>query len=205
MSSVAASSASTIRTLEELSSTKRTSGSSLGQDEFLKLLVAQMANQDPMEPTGNAEFLAQMAQFTMLEQIKDMSNSFETTQAYSMIGKYVYVQDGDALVFGKVDGVVKEDGINYLMVSGKTYDMTKVAGIVDSSTVDTGLDEEILKSASLIGQTVTATVKAEDGTTSTITGEVSKIMVKDGNIYAVVDGNEVPISSITEISKGGTA
>ena len=66
----AANQASNVRTLEELNRTRNT-GKSLGQDDFLKILVAQMANQDPLEPTGNAEFLAQMAQFTMLEQLKE--------------------------------------------------------------------------------------------------------------------------------------
>ena len=204
MSSVAATSDSTIRTLEELNKNTRTSGSSLGQDAFLKLLAAQMANQDPLEPTSNEDFLAQMAQFTMLEQINEMGESFSTSQAYSMISKYVYVQDGEDLVFGKVDGVVKENGINYLMIGGEMYDTTKVVGIVDS-TEDTGLDEKILRSASLIGQTVTATVTAADGTKTTITGEVSRIVVKDDKIYAIVDGKEVPVSNITEISTGGTS
>ena len=202
MSSVAATSASGIRTLEELKRTTHTSGSNLGQDDFLKILMAQMANQDPLEPTGNAEFLAQMAQFTMLEQIKEMGVNFATSQAYSMIGKYVYVQQDNNLIFGKVDGVVKENGINYLMLGGEMYDMTKVVGIVDNSSVETGLDEKILQSASLIGQTVTATVTAADGTKTTITGEVSRIVVKDGKICAVVDGKEVPVSNITEISTG---
>jgi len=84
---------SATRTLEELNKTRNTS-KSLDQDDFLKILVAQMSNQDPMEPTDNGEFLAQMAQFTMLEQIKEMSASFSSSQAYSMVGKYVYVQDG---------------------------------------------------------------------------------------------------------------
>lgn len=205
MSSVAASSASTIRTLEELNSTTRTTGKSLGQEDFLKLLVAQMANQDPLEPTGNGEFLAQMAQFTMLEQIKEMGQSFSTSQAFSMIGKYVYVQQGNDLIFGKVDGVVKENGVNYLMVGGEMYDATKVVGVVDSSTVDSGLDQNILQSAHLIGCTVTATVTADDGTVSTVTGKVSRIVVKSGVIYAVVDGKEVPVSNITEISVGESA
>ncbi len=203
MSSVAATTTSVIRTLEELNSTTRTSGSSLGQDDFLKLLVAQMSNQDPMSPTSNEDFLAQMAQFTMLEQIKEMGQSFMTSQAYSMIGQYVYVQDGDSLIFGKVDGVVKENGINYLMIGGEMYDLANVAGVVDSSTVGADLDDEILKSASLIGRTVTATVTAEDGTKTTVTGEVTRIVVKNGSIYAVVDGKEIPVSSITEISTGG--
>ena len=204
MSSVATTSASVIRTLEELNNSTRTTGSSLGQDDFLKLLVAQMANQDPMSPTSNEDFLAQMAQFTMLEQIKEMGQSFLSSQAYSMIGQYVYVQDGDNLIFGKVDGVVKENGVNYLMIGGEMYDLASVAGVVDSSTVGGGIDDEILQSATLIGCTVTATMTAEDGTKTTVTGEVSRIVVKDGVIYAVVDGKEIPVSSITEISADGT-
>ena len=196
----AASASSTIRTLEDLNNQNRTSGKSLGQDDFLKILVAQMSNQDPLEPTSNGEFLAQMAQFTMLEQIKGMSENFSTSQAYSMIGKYVYVQDGNNLIIGKVDGVVSENGVNYLMIGGETFDASKVAGVMDSSVFESNLDKEILQSANLIGCTVTASVAAEDGTVSTVTGEVSRIMIENGTIYAVVDGQNIPVSSITEIA-----
>jgi flagellar basal-body rod modification protein FlgD len=196
----AASAASTIRTLEDLNNQNRSSSNSLGQEDFLKILVAQMANQDPLEPTSNGEFLAQMAQFTMLEQIRGMSESFSTSQAYSMIGKYVYVQDGNNLILGKVDGVVSENGVNYLMIGGEPFDASKVAGVMDSSVFESDLDKEILQSANLIGCTVTASVKAEDGTVSTVTGEVSRIMIQNGTIYAVVDGQNIPVSSITEIA-----
>jgi flagellar basal-body rod modification protein FlgD len=200
MSSItAASQTSNVRTLEDLNRT-RSAGKSLGQDDFLKILVAQMSNQDPMEPTGNAEFLAQMAQFTMLEQIKEMSLSFSTSQAYSMVGKYVYVQDGKDVIFGKVDGVVKEGGANYLLIGGNTYDASQVAGVMDSSTVESGLNGEILESAGLIGRTVTASVTAEDGTTTTVTGVVASIMVQNGMIYAVVGEQNIPVSHITTIS-----
>ncbi len=197
MSNVTAA-ASAIRTMSDESTRKRTTDKSLGQDDFLKILVAQMANQDPMSPTSNEDFLAQMAQFTMLEQIKEMSASFATTQAYSMIGKDVYIQNGDSLIRGKVDGVTKEDGINYLLVGGNMYDVTRVVGVVDS--VNNGLDDQILKSADLIGKTITAKITAQGGTTQTVTGEVSKIMVKSGVVYAMVDGTEVPVANITEIA-----
>ena len=45
----------------------------LGQDEFLQLLVTQMRNQDPLKPVSDTEFIAQMAQFSNLEQTKEMS------------------------------------------------------------------------------------------------------------------------------------
>ena len=200
MSSVtAANQTSNIRTLEELNKTRNT-GKSLGQEDFLKILVAQMANQDPLEPTGNAEFLAQMAQFTMLEQIKEMSMSFSTSQAYSMVGKYVYVQDGNDLIFGKVDGVVREEGVNYLLIGGNTYDASQVAGVMDSATVESGLNGDILESASLIGRTITASMPGEDGTMTTVTGVVTSILVQNGTIYAVVGEQNVPVSTITTIS-----
>ena len=200
MSSVtAANQTSNIRTLEELNKTRNT-GKSLGQEDFLKILVAQMANQDPLEPTGNAEFLAQMAQFTMLEQIKEMSMSFSTSQAYSMVGKYVYVQDGNDLIFGKVDGVVREEGVNYLLIGGNAYDASQVAGVMDSATVESGLNGDILESASLIGRTITASMPGEDGTMTTVTGVVTSILVQNGTIYAVVGEQNVPVSTITTIS-----
>ena len=198
MSSVTATSqTSATRTLEELNKTRNTSNS-LDQDDFLKILVAQMSNQDPMEPTGNAEFLAQMAQFTMLEQIKEMSASFSTSQAYSMVGKYVYVQDGDNVIRGLVSGVINEDGTNYLLIGDKTYDAANVVGVMDSALFEN--DSDILDSANLIGRTVTASVTAEDGTTTPVTGVVSSILVQDGTIYAVVGEQNIPVSNITEIS-----
>ena len=50
-----------------------------------------------------------MAQFSALEAMSQMSSGFMASQAYNMIGKYVYVQDGSDLVYGKVSGVVSED------------------------------------------------------------------------------------------------
>ena len=49
--------------------------SELGQDSFLKLLVAQMQHQDPLNPQGNEEFIAQLAQFTSLEQLMGVNTA----------------------------------------------------------------------------------------------------------------------------------
>jgi flagellar basal-body rod modification protein FlgD len=197
----AAASSSNVRTLEDYQESQRTAKSKLGQDEFLKILTAQLANQDPLSPSSNGEFIAQMAQFSALEAMSAMSSGFMASQAYSMIGKYVYVQNGSDLVYGKVSGVVTEDGVNYLMIGDKYYDAKKVTGVVDPSAVESDLDDQILQSANLIGKTITAQIKSEDGqTTTTVTGEVEKLVVKDGAVYAVVGETNVPISSITEIT-----
>lgn len=197
----AASSSPNVRTLEGYQESQRNTRSQLGQDEFLKILTAQLANQDPLSPSSNGEFIAQMAQFSALEAMSEMSSGFMASQAYSMIGKYVYVQDGSDLVYGKVGGVVTEDGVNYLMIGDKYFDAKDVTGVMDPSAVESDLDEQILQSANLIGKTITAQITNEDGeTTTTVNGEVEKLVVNDGAVYAVVGETNVPISSITEIT-----
>ncbi|MFB3901847.1 MAG: flagellar hook assembly protein FlgD [Acidobacteriota bacterium] len=64
---------------EESRATSQTS--SLGKEEFLKLLVAQLSHQDPMEPKDSSEFVAQLAQFSSLEQLIEIRKSTEANNA----------------------------------------------------------------------------------------------------------------------------
>lgn len=177
-------------------------------NDFLKLLIAQMTNQDPVgggssSSGSGSDYIAQLAQFTMLQQLSTLSTSMSSSQAYSLIGKYVYLQEspGAQLIFGKVDGVVRENGVNCLMVGGETYDMSKVYAVADGDEEIGGvIEDQILRSAHLIGKHVTAKVTGEDGNETTITGTVEKIKVKDGDIYLVVGGRDVELGSLTEIA-----
>lgn len=194
----AAASSSNIRTLEDYQKSQRNTSNKLGQDEFLKILTAQLANQDPLEPSSNSDFIAQMAQFSALEAMTEMSAGFMASQAYSMIGKYVVLQDGTN---GKVSGVASEKGVNYLVIGDKYYDAKNVIGVMDPSAVEGDLDEQILKGANLIGKTITAEIPNEgEAPPTTVNGVVEKLIIKDGAVYAVVDETNVPISCITEIS-----
>lgn len=90
MSTAVSGNSSTTAGTETTSSTsKKSASNSLGKDDFLKLLVTQLANQDPLSPMDNTAFIAQMAQFSSLEQMQNMNTSTLATQANGMIGKTV--------------------------------------------------------------------------------------------------------------------
>jgi flagellar basal-body rod modification protein FlgD len=198
-------STSATRTLEDLKNATTTASTSLGKDEFLKILVMQLANQDPLDPASDTDYISQLAQFSSLEQMQSLNSSFTTSQAYDLLGKYVYLETSEDssksnVILGKVDGVIKQDGIDYLVVGGEQYELSQVTGVLDVSDTSSTLDEQILQSANLIGKTVSATVTGDDGTKSTVTGAVTKIVVKNGSLYALVDDQEIQLSDIEEIN-----
>jgi flagellar basal-body rod modification protein FlgD len=83
----------------------------MGKADFLKMLVAQMRSQDPLTPMDNTAFVAQMAQFSQLEQMLNMSTAFTSLQSVVMLGKTVTANGiGGTLITGKVTAVnVNED------------------------------------------------------------------------------------------------
>ena len=82
--------------------------SELGKNEFLELLVAQLNNQNPLEPQGNGEFIAQLAQFSQVEGIEKLNGSMgsllsgyqssQALQASSLVGRKVIVPSDKAVV-----------------------------------------------------------------------------------------------------------
>ena len=106
----------------------------MGQDDFLKLLVTQMTSQDPLNPQKDTDFIAQMAQFSALEQSKTMTSDITTMgndqkilQSYSLLGQTVTLQaDKTTTVQGMVSAVKLEAGTPKLVVDGKSYTMDQV-------------------------------------------------------------------------------
>lgn len=109
----------------------------IGKDGFLKLLITQMQNQDPLEPMSNEDFAAQLAQFSSLEQMQNMNNNFnkltsltEMGSAAGLIGKEVnFFSEELGHENGVVDRVVlKADGL-YLSINGKEINAADVTDI----------------------------------------------------------------------------
>ena len=107
----------------------------LGKDDFLKLLITQLSNQDPTSPMEDTQFISQMAQFSSLEQMTNMSTSFSkmadflnSQEAAGTLGKTVELDIGDTTVQGIVEGATRGENPQ-VMVNGMYYSMDKIKAI----------------------------------------------------------------------------
>lgn len=110
--------------------------STYSKDTFLRLLVAEVKNQDPLEPTSNTEWISQYATFSELEAMQNMSASYDLARASSLVGKTVVLQTTSetgkvTTVQGKVDYVTYEGGKAYLSVNGSNYSIDDLHDVID--------------------------------------------------------------------------
>ncbi|WAM32106.1 flagellar hook capping FlgD N-terminal domain-containing protein [Caldicellulosiruptor naganoensis] len=104
-----------------VSSSQSSSKNTLGKQEFLNLLVTQLRYQDPLKPMEDKEFVAQLAQFSALEQMQNLNESFELIKAQSMIGRYVVAtnpSDSSKTIEGRIDSIRIGGSKIYLKVNG---------------------------------------------------------------------------------------
>lgn len=145
-------------TTSSVSSTKTANGTtivplnstsdSLGKNAFLKILTTEMSNQDPTQQTDSTAYVAQLAQFSSLEQMQNLNGSVTFSNASSLIGKTVTVSDTDSnnkAYSGQVLGATKSGDTIKLTVqvtdngtsSEKEFnysDLTKVGSTTTSKT-----------------------------------------------------------------------
>ncbi len=114
------------------------SGSTLGKDAFLQLLVTQMKYQDPLDPQDNSEYIAQLATFSQLEELQNMSNTIQISQASSLTGETVIMKTKSSVtgelmyVTGTVDYVVIESNKAYLCINGGKYSIDDLDTVIDA-------------------------------------------------------------------------
>ena len=109
----------------------------LGKDDFLKILITQLSYQDPMSPMEDKEFIAQMAQFSTLEQMTSMAKDFakltaiiNSTEAASALGKNVELLHGEQKISGQVKAVTREE-IPQILVNGVFYNWDQVKKVFE--------------------------------------------------------------------------
>ena len=109
----------------------------LGKDDFLKLLITQLSYQDPTAPMEDKEFIAQMAQFSTLDQMTSMATDFarltamlSESEAAGALGKSVEIIDGNERVSGAVKAVTRGQSPE-ILVNGTYYAWDRVTKVFE--------------------------------------------------------------------------
>jgi len=109
----------------------------LDKEAFLQLFIAQLKNQDPMSPQDSGAFVTQLAQFSMLEQLANLSEEItelkrfqEMSEASALLGREVTIAAGGEAVSGRVEKVTygSEEGV-LIVVNGAGYGLSQVTEI----------------------------------------------------------------------------
>lgn len=181
----------------------------VNSETFLSLLVAEMTNQDPLEPTSNTEFISQMAQFTSLQYAQDSSKYSMANYASSLVGKTATgtKMDGGNLVTktGVVESVTK-NGDNYTVtIDGTAFDLSAISGVstgdsnANGAATGSALGDQIARASMMVGMLATVSLD-KDGTPYIDTGIIEAIQVKNGEISAVINGIAYKLSDIVEVT-----
>ncbi|PJZ53022.1 flagellar hook capping FlgD N-terminal domain-containing protein [Leptospira adleri] len=119
----------------------RSTVKSLGKDDFLKLLITQLSSQDPTNPVKDQDFIAQMAQFSSLEQMNNISTGIQkmgNRQSFSLVGKLV---SGPDFVSGEnIAGIAGAlffdgEGKTFVRVNGRSIDVEQITLISDPTVL----------------------------------------------------------------------
>ena len=178
----------------------------LGKDDFLKLLVAQLRHQDPMSPMSNAEFMAQTAQFSTLEELQNLNAAFaeqafvhKLSQASGMVGMQALVFDpvaGD-MVASPITGLAIQDGDVRFIINEITYRFEDLVEVYGSQSQ---VEQSVEYALGLIGKEIT--VKDSEGVT--VSGTCWAVDVDDGKPFVRLDDKgKFPIDEIIRISESG--
>lgn len=187
----------------------------VNSETFLSLLVAEMTNQDPLEPTSNTEFVTQMAQFTQLQYAQDSSTYAKANYAASLVGKTVTAikMDGAEQVTktGVVENVTKSGDTYIVKVDGVSFDISKITAVSETAAKDTGtstdtmistgsaLGDQISRASMMIG--LNATVQAQTSSGKVVdAGMIDAIQIKNGEIHVVINDISYKLTDVVEVA-----
>ena len=205
------------------------SGDILGKDQFLKLLISQLQNQNPLEPMNDQEYVAQMAQFSSLEQLQNMNSSLSQNMQYNMLLSQTINNTMATSLIGKE---ITADSDSVGIISGSGADMTfkstdfalsgtimiidesgKVVRSLQVSNLQSGDNSVSWNGKDDLGNNVASgnytyqiNLKDTSGQAVTVsnyrTGTVDSVKYVDGQAYLLVDGAYIPLAHVREVKAG---
>lgn len=198
----------------------RNPNSAMDKNAFLNLLVTQMKYQDPLNPTDDKQFLAQMAQFTSLEQMQNMNATNSKSQAYTMIGKEIYAETYNSQTYtleaveGQVAAVTMKNGNPYLIVmdeegNSKNVALEDVVEVYDTSASAASSQMQGIYSSlsvsqhmALVGKHIQAISSDSEGNPIFVEGKVDYVKFYNNQALLVVGDKEVYGPEVMSVSEG---
>lgn len=200
---------------------RKAPNNNLGKDEFLKILMVQLQNQDPLKPMEDKEFIAQMAQFSSLEQMTKMTTSFDkfiefqksnTLSSYvGWIGKQVdweiitknQDKDGNELEptvetgTGTIESVVNNNGVMEIHLNdGKIVYQDEIKKVKNQEIASS--ENSLTTASQMIGKLVSWLNDDEES----VEGIIRSVQMKNGKVqYELEDGTLLSGSEIVKVSK----
>lgn len=159
-----------------------TSSNDLDKNSFVKILAAQLANQDPTEPVDSTAFVSQLAQFTALEQMTNLNETMSYMSATNMVGKFVmtkYVDDNNQIISGTVLYVSRRGSETTVVLEGYEGTEFKVSDIKEVVNGDTLVDSQ-----KYVGKTVITNLM--DPNDNFLEGKVVQVINGYDGIYAKI-------------------
>ena len=171
-------------------------------DNFYSLLIAEMQNQDPLEPTSNTEFISQMASFTALQAQQDTFETQQMSYANSLIGKTVTVSKGDGEVETGVVSYVKGGETPMINVNGTNYKLSAVSQVHDNGTQQSSsIGDYGAFASSILGKNAVVQSIDENGATYYDEGTVSSLEIENGNVRVVVNGYAYNATDVLRVTQ----
>lgn len=191
--------------------------SAIDTESFLALIVAQMTNQDFMNPMDDTQMVTQMVQMNTMQMMQEMANQTKTSYVMGMVGKTVTAArinvSGELLKeTGPVQKVTLTNNEFAVYVNGKRFTLEQImeigastealGGTDETNTGSTLTEDQIMKRKeylnSLLGHAVSIEVEDEYGS-YTVEGVVEKVSTKDGEFRVYVKGEWYSLDSVTEV------
>ena len=193
----------------------------LGKDAFLKLLVTQLKNQDPMKPMEDKEFIGQMAQFSSLEQAQNSNKTLKEQAAANTVGKYITakLKDPNTGMTAEVTGIsgsvqIKGDKISIMLsttAGTKEVSYDDITQISDVKNISAQLgyvdfNTQVSSAGSLIGKSIKAQITYIEKTatgdvtrTKIVEGVATSFKISKGIVSLIVNGSNVGLDQIQEV------
>ena len=174
----------------------------LGKQEFLNLLVMQLKYQDPLNPVDDKAFIAQMAQFSALEQMQNMNASNTAMKGFSMIGKYVTALITDEItgntqrIDGHVESVIINGQRTHVVVGGREIPIDNIYNVSDGFNP---LNSTLSTHTGLIGYLVKGAVfDISTGEIVGVNGEVISLKKGAYEDFAMLNGVNAVVAGINK-------